>query len=70
MIDSEASRTSECIYYYGAHLGVYIKYIDCVYSILTTLYHIMHNILFSYWGCGKFFIYITLHYMKVYLILG
>ena len=46
----EESRTSECIS--GTHLsdrGVF-------HTILTIFYHIMRNILFSYWGCGKFYI--------------
>ena len=50
----EVSRTSECIEYYGAHL-ISIPGLDCVHSILMTLYH-MCDILSSYWGCGKFFI--------------
>ena len=28
--------------------------------ILTTFYHNMRNVLFSYWGCGKFFIIISI----------
>ena len=52
----EASTTSKCIP--GVHLGdqgIYRKQINCAHTILMTFYH-MHDILSSYWGCGKFFI--------------